>query len=92
VGRGLIISLHGCCGHLVSRSVTVLVVIDKVQVVRFICGRLRCFLIGGSWEHRCVGQTVKKGGHLLKGQMINATMNLTLKSITDVLNVYVYGR
>jgi hypothetical protein len=30
--------------------------------------------------------------NLIKGQMINATMNVSLKSITDALDVNVYGR
>jgi hypothetical protein len=30
--------------------------------------------------------------YLLKGHMINATMNVSFKSITDALDVYIYGR
>ena len=30
--------------------------------------------------------------YLLKGKMINATMNVSFKSITDALDVNVYGR
>jgi hypothetical protein len=30
--------------------------------------------------------------YLLKGQLINATMNVSLKSITDALDDNVYGR
>ena len=30
--------------------------------------------------------------YLLKGQMINATMNVSFKSITDALDNNIYGR
>ena len=33
VGRGLVIGLHGCCGHVVSESVTIIIVVFEVRMV-----------------------------------------------------------